>query len=863
MKYEFPVEHISNNLIFNSNGEVWAYFKINGFNYDFANRNEKDAYFDRQVTGLQNEAYDFHYLSVPNPTNTEEIIKRTIEQIEFKDYVLKENGKTLLKKIMKQLTSLRETSESSEYFDFVGVQLKTDKRKNPEGNAGLNVISTIKNFLQGLNSPIYQAVGLKVGDILESEVETYRSQSKLLEATLSNMFSSKVQACSFGELLRIIELNFSTRTNNSDIKLREEFNVGISVEGTTEDGKKHKAIRKDTKHFVAIQDMNIDEINPSILEMSRINEKNENERMFIQHLIVSEMPDVSVFPNNEWLYHLKTYMPFPFTCSIRSNRVPNSQVLKRLGNQKLEIVDQREEAQKANVRVDLNVDVSEKGTFELENYFTRTGYPAFETSIIFRVTANTEEQLKSRSDVLRDHLTRFGIKTQIPYGEQLSLFTEMIAGGIKKLKEYQCLVAPPVLAGIMFGATTNIGDNRGFYIGDTKDSNKPVFIQPDLAAKSFDGLQTVVSSLAILVAGMTGRGKSFFMNLLTYLSVLTGAKALIIDPKGDRKDWSDGLPLIPKEFIRVWTLGSDSNDAGALDPFRTSINIEEGKAIAKDILAFLTRTSIQNYAYGELTNAVEYAAIHDDPCIEVVMNYLIERKETQRSNISEKAYEELENFVQTLESLSKDKLSKLLFGKVGQNYNTLSHELPLQVLMIENLTLPSEKEVEAQQLRPVHFISEAILISITAWTKEYMIKGDKKVYKIILQDEANVIKRNPIGEQLIDTINRQGRSFNTSLLQGAQNATDHKDNVSHIGMKFSFGLRYKKEAIEMLDFLNLPQTEENINRLMTLPKGEALFQDIYGRSAIVYINPVFEEIYKAFDTSTATEEEKAFEKQHA
>src|SRR5690625_3666553 len=129
----------------------------------------------------------------------------------------------------------------------------------------------------------------------------------------------------------------------------------------------------------------------------------------------------------------------------------------------------------------------------------------------------------------------------------------------------------------MFGATTNIGDGRGFYIGHTTKFSKPVFIQPDLAAKAYEGLGNVVDSLSVLVAGATGRGKSFFMNLFTYLSVLSGSSALIIDPKGDRDGWVEGLPYIDKKHVEVWTLGSDPNDAGSLDPFRTSTSMEEAK----------------------------------------------------------------------------------------------------------------------------------------------------------------------------------------------------------------------------------------------------------------------------------------------
>lgn len=862
MKFDFPIKHIADNIILNDNGEVWAYFRITGFNYDFANESEKFSFFRSQLGGLENEQTDFHFLTIPNATDIKEILERTVKQVEFKEYALKEQGVALLREIMRELTDNRETSETTEYFDFVGVQLNREKIVHKEGNVGLSFLQSIKAYVDGINSPIYQAVGLKTSDILNSEIEGYKMQSKMYESVLSTMYSSKVAAVSFEELLRIVELNFSTRINNSDIKLRREFQISTLVEGRTEDGKKHKAFRPNKKHFLELQDVNIDESSPKHLTISRINNNNELENLYAQHVVISELPDVSVFPDAEWLYNIKTYLPFPITVSIRANRMPNSLVLKKLTNQKLEITDQKQEAVKGETRVDTSVLQAESGVESLESMFTRGGQPAYETSFVIRVTAQSEELLTQRVIALRDRLNRYGIKILSPYGEQLALFTEMFAGGKRINQDYSRIVEPKVLAGMMFGATTNIGDNRGFYIGETL-TDKPVFIQPDLAAKSFEGMQTMVNSLAVLVAGMTGKGKSLFMNLFTYLSVLTGAKALVIDPKGDRKNWADGLPMIDKEFIRVWTLGSDEKDAGALDPFRTSVDIEEGKSIAKDILAFLTKISLNDYAYGVLTDGVEYAAEQKEPCIEYVLEYITEQKNSIRKDITEKAYGELEGFIQTLDSLKRDNLSRLLFGKVGQNYNTLSHDIPLQVLMIENLTLPSDKEVEKKALRPIHYISEAILISITAWTKEYMMKTDKRIYKIILQDEANVIKRNPIGEHLMDTINRQGRSFNTSLLQGAQNASDHKDNVSHIGMKFSFGLRKKEEAVEMLEFLNLPTNDANVQTILNLNQGNALFQDIYGRSAIIKINPVFKEIFDAFDTSTSTEEERKQEKEYS
>ncbi len=58
----------------------------------------------------------------------------------------------------------------------------------------------------------------------------------------------------------------------------------------------------------------------------------------------------------------------------------------------------------------------------------------------------------------------------------------------------------------MFGATTQIGDNQGFYIGRTVKLNRPVFIRPDLAAKALENLNNEFDSLSVMIAGMTGKG---------------------------------------------------------------------------------------------------------------------------------------------------------------------------------------------------------------------------------------------------------------------------------------------------------------------------------------------------------------------
>lgn len=858
MKVQFPFKHIEDNLIFNNEGEVWAYFKIEGFNYDFLDHAEKVVPFSSQMSFLANVGLDLHFLSVPNPTDVAGILEETIEEMKRKNYPLQENGIKFMRQVKRVLEKEKEINESSEYHDYIGIQLDPEKNKYVSGNAGLNAINAFKSFMKGFSSPVYEAFGLLPGDILETEIDAFKSQSKTIENTLTNAFTSRVKPVSTSELIFITEKIFSTRNNNSDIKGRFDLETGIEVEGVDERGTKYKAIRKEVSGFIDLQNTNVDEYSPKELLLSRVTEENEIEELFVQYLVVSDMSDVHYHPGSEWLYNLKMRMPFPVTISIRADHQPNDLIKKKLTNAKLEITDQRNEAWKGGQGIDLSVEVSEQGAIQMENYFTQTGFPGYACSIILKVTAENQEQLKTRVGLLIQEMTKYRLKVLSPYGEQINLLLETIPGSKKVKEDYRLEVAPGVLAGMMFGATTNIGDNRGFYIGSTKKLGKPVFIQPDLAAKAYEGLGNVVNSISVLVAGMTGRGKSFFMNLFVYLSTLTGSKGLIIDPKGDRLGWAEGLPYIPKEHINVWTLGSDPSDAGSLDPFRTSTSIEEAKDITMDLLSYLAGISIEDDAYSLLSDAVEVAGEHEDPCIEVVMNYLINLHDNRPDYMGDKRYEALERLISTLQTLKRNQLSMLLFGEVGQNYKVLQHDKAIQVLMIQNLRLPSADEVKK---RPIHLISEAIMISITAWTKQYMFAGNRQEHKYILQDEASAIERSPMGAELMDFIVRMGRYYNTTLLKGSQNATDHGQDVANIGMKFSFGLRDTEEAELMLKYLNLPQIESNISTLKDLDLGEALFQDIYGRSAVVKINPVFSDLFDAFDSSTATKEDREREKQ--
>src|SRR5699024_4372031 len=522
--------------------------------YDFLDETEKLHPYANQKNFFVDIGSDLHFLVVPNPTDVGSILDETISEMDEDDYDLKDQGIHYMSQVKDALITNTLANETSEYMHYIGVQLNKEKNVNTTSNKGLSVIQRTKEFLKGLNTPIYHAVGLKPDDILIDEIERYKIQSKRIASNLQGAFSSNVYELKTPEMINVVEKNYSTQNNNVDIPYRYDFVSGEEVTDEGEDELIYQAIRPNQKDFYDIQDNNIEENDPKTLKLTKISSDNNGNiddkegsgfsQIYSQYLTVSDMGDVHTHPGFEWVYSVQSQVPFPVYISIRAEYQPNEMVKRFLSNIELETKDQKEEAIKGEQNIDETVEKVESGARSLKSHFQQTGDPAFSCNIVFKVTAETKDLLNERVDFLERELKRFRISVVPPYGKQVQLLLSTIPSYKSVSNDYKMQVTTDVLAGMMFGATTNIGDNRGFYIGHTKHFSKPVFIKPDLAAKAFENLGNEFDSLSILVAGMTGRGKSFFMNVFTYLSVLSGSTALIIDPKGDRKGWANGLPYI-------------------------------------------------------------------------------------------------------------------------------------------------------------------------------------------------------------------------------------------------------------------------------------------------------------------------------
>ncbi|MGX9161968.1 ATP-binding protein [Priestia megaterium] len=867
---DFPAQHNEDNLIFSRDGSVTSFFEIAGFGYDFLDEEEKMLPFLNQLTFLHTQERDLHYLCIPQSSNVTNTINQQKERMKLKaseyQYDLLEAGLQYTDSLSKVLSQHAKQTEKREYRMFIGVQLNPKMNRYKKGNRGTNFFSSIRQFFVGLNSEVNRAIGLQATDILRSEIEAYQEQAQVLKQDLQRAYTlatnrqldQSIRSLDTVEVVHLMELMYSTTPSFRDVSYRTDFVSGREIKVHL-DNTEISAVRPTEKCYLDIQETYIQEINPDTLKLTKEVE-GKTESLYSRIFVITKfLRDENDHPGYEWLYEMQKALPFPVLTSVRLHHKDNQKILKELSNSKLEFEDQKKQAHDAGAQVDLSVSRNEKGIIKLEDYFQMTGSPSYVGSYLFRVNGVTEKQLNDRSKTFKKLMQSFQIQVQSIYGEQPNLFMETLPGSKQLNMDIKVETDARMVAGAMFGATSSLGDNSGFYVGDT-EAGKPVFIFPELASKNFENVKTAFHSISMSIAGSTGFGKSVLMNLLTYLSVLNGAYALVIDPKGDRRKWKNGLPFIDKDNIGIWELGKDNRDKGTLDPFRVAPDLETARSVATNIFSYLVGARIGDYQYSFLAEAFKYATEQPEPCTQHGINFLRELYTNKKEDMPTQRYQALDHLITVLDTFLYEPIISLLIGEPNKEYRSLNINKPLQVLMIENLSMP-KAEKDPEKYTAAEKISTAIMISITAFCQQFMFQGDRTRHKVILMDEASVLDKNDTSRNLTDFLVRQGRYYTTTLLKGSQNASDHGNDIANLGMKFCFALKKTDEAREMLDYYDLPVTQTNINTLKTLPLGHCLYQDAYGRSGILRVNPVFKQILDAFDTSTSSEKERTFEKE--
>lgn len=819
MNIEFPVKYFEENLVFTQDGTCWAYYQLSGYNYDFLADDEKEYIFTKIKAFFWQIHLDTHMLVVPNFQSIQEKHERFKSRLSGS---LKEAAVKHTDDAADQLERLL-GKEGTEYLFYIGVKLP-----KPEKNQKNSLLQDIKEAWKEFIGSVNETTGLDAPEIVEDEIKRYRKA----ERRIYNKIYSRFQAEPVSEeaIQWLIRRNFYRGIGKAPIL--KNWSPAYSVHYKEfEEG--NVTVRRPLYHDVLrLSEGLIDDTPKRSLVLKQVHEGKEREG-HVAFLTVSNVPFEMEFPNEEWIYTIQS-LDFPVELSIRTETMDNRKALSAVRNKQKELKDQDRHARETGNDTGLNVLEGRQEAHELEAHLQKSRMPLIKTSIVIAVSAADEDELKRRCDTVKDHYQDMMFQVEQPYGDQWLAFNEFLPGSKRYVKDYIHYMEPATVSGGMFGATKQLGDGEGFFIGTTGILDQPVYIMPNRAAQGIRGTKTNALSAAFL--GSLGGGKSFSSNLITYLSVLSGGKALVIDPKGERGKWDEDLFEL-QDQVNIISLSAKPEDRGRLDPFSIHDDRKEAETLALDILTFLTGVRLDDSKrFPKLTQAVRIVAEGENPCLMKVMETLLESEDEVASQLGEH-----------IRSFSELSFAQLLFGD-GKNHAAISLETALNVLQIQNLELPAP-DTPHEKYNLSEMLSVAMMLPISSFALKF-IHTNRSIFKVVLLDEAWAVLNTSQGRHLATRLVRAGRSMNAAIYFVTQNADDLLDEKmkNNIGMKFAFRSTDPQEIENVLSLLNLKHTEYNASTLRELQNGQCLFQDISGRVGVVSINALFQDLFDAFDT---------------
>ena len=805
----FPIKYIDNNLVWNKDNEVFAYYELIPYNYSFLSPEQKYLVHDsfRQLIAQSREG-KIHALQIATESSIRSIQEQSKKLITGK---LKEVAYQKIDNQTEALVSMIGDNQV-DYRFFLGFKLMVTEDEVNLKNIKKSVFLTFREFLNEVRHTLMNDFVSMSND----EINRYVKMEKLLENKISRRFKiRRLEAKDFAYLMEHL----------------------YGRDGIAYEDYEYPLPKRKLKRETLIKYYDLIRPTRCVVEESQryLRLEHEDSESYVSYFTVNAIVGELDFPSSEIFYFQQQQFTFPVDTSMNVEIVGNKKALTTVRNKKKELKDLDNHAYQAGNETSSNVVEALDSVDELETDLDQSKESMYKLSYVIRVSAPDLDELKRRCDEVKDFYDDLNVKLVRPAGDMMGLHGEFLPASKRYINDYIQYVKSDFLAGLGFGATKMLGENTGIYIGYSVDTGRNVYLQPSLASQGVKG--TVTNALASAFVGSLGGGKSFCNNLLVYYSVLFGGQAVILDPKSERGNWKATLPEIAEE-INIVNITSDSSNQGLLDPYVIMKDVKDAESLAIDILTFLTGISSRDgEKFPVLRKAVRTVSQNTNHGLLQVIEEL--RKEDTAVS---------RNIADHIESFTDYDFAQLLFSD-GSVENAISLDNQLNIIQVADLVLP-DKDTTFEEYTTIELLSVSILIVISTFALDF-IHSDRSIFKIVDLDEAWAFLNVAQGETLSNKLVRAGRAMNAGVYFVTQSSGDvSKESLkNNIGLKFAFRSTDTNEIKQTLEFFGLDSEDENNQkRLRDLENGQCLMQDLYGRVGVVQIHPVFVELLHAFDT---------------
>ncbi len=503
----YPIKYIDNNLVWNTDNEVFAYYELIPYNYSFLSAKQKFIVHDnfRQLIAQSREG-KIHALQIATESSIRSIQEQSKKLVTGK---LKEVAYQKIDEQTEALVSMIGDNQV-DYRFFLGFKLVvTDEPLNLK-SMKKSAWLTFKEFLHEVNHTLMNDFVSMPND----EINRYMKMEKLLENKISRRFKVR-------------------RLDRNDFGYLIEHLYGVN--GITYEDYEYQLPKRKLKKETLLKYYDLIRPTRCLIEESQryIRLEHEDMECYVSYFTINSIVGELDFPSSEIFYFQQQQFTFPVDTSMNVEIVGNKKALTTVRNKKKELKDLDNHAYNAGSETTSNVVDALDSVDELEADLDQSKESMYKLSYVIRVSAPDLDELKRRCDEVKDFYDDLNVKLVRPAGDMLGLHGEFLPASRRYINDYVQYVKSDFLAGLGFGATQQLGESTGIYIGYSVDTGRNVYLQPSLASQGVKG--TVTNALASAFVGSLGGGKSFCNNLLVYYSVLFGGQAVILDPKSGAK----------------------------------------------------------------------------------------------------------------------------------------------------------------------------------------------------------------------------------------------------------------------------------------------------------------------------------------
>lgn len=846
-----PIDYYERNLFFNSdnsklNKNCWAAYKLGGFNYDFQNRDTKDAILLSLVHTIKNVSHA-KIMTIPTTEDVELHYSRFKKKLRPKsalykaavhcadsacDY-LKQSGESWNDYTTYLFVKLQE--EAVDQIDLIGKQMREFFKAPLYGVMSLMLLAP--EDITTVTFKRFEKIEEKVYQTLSGCVELHRLQARDMQWLLKRV--------GYKDLKTSFKLNKTVVnvTDESTGKIRREYSE--DWQPYCERGKKAKVEyfrphKADIQHLFSGQLKREGNKGISVTHDS-------GEVSYQSYLVFTNVPEAIIFPGREWTLRLLK-QPIPVELCIDIENVHYQKALDDLGKIRTELNSQIKDIEDAGESIPTKLFEAHEQIESLCRELGDNRLPMSKTTISICIAGSDPEQVEKDILAVKQHLDKSEFTVERSGADQMQLFMQHIPGTETYTRDFIKRLSPFPIAGGIFGVNNRVGDNVGFYIGMA--NGKPVFFNPTQAC-----LEN--KSPAGTLYGDLGYGKSFNANLIVFQHVLNGGRAIVIDPKGERasgvKHWRN-MPVLGT-YTNVVELTGEAKNRGLLDPYiMFPNNLDHAADLARTSLMKLLNVKSGTPADTLLKECVNKVKTTTNPCMMKVVDCIgnIDSSDEYKDTAS--------SMFRNLQATMDNGLSQLLFGSGTEQ--AINVNSPLNVISFKGMTFPDVDKHE-EDYNDDEKLSSVLTYLAVDFTKQFAWLYPHEP-KLVLIDESWFITAIQIGRELIKALARLGRSLFLSTLLNGHSVLDLPGDElrATITYKFCFHTNDEREAERMLEYLKLDKTKENINILVAkerdggLGNGECLFSDLYGRVSRLKFDAVFSTLIEFFKTTPTEENEK-------